>query len=99
MKWAVGLLILLTVVLIAAAPPAMEEARYLSPSELALSPDGRWLYVICEKSDELLVTTYAASRLVSFDREMVRDLVSPDIRATLNELDLTTEDIDHISPH
>jgi hypothetical protein len=40
-----------------------------------------------------VICTYAASRLVSFDREMVRDLVSPDIRATLNELDLTTEDI------
>src|SRR5512146_819680 len=38
--------------LIASSPtPA---PRYLSPSELALSPDGRWLYVVCERSDELL---------------------------------------------
>jgi YVTN family beta-propeller protein len=29
--------------------------RYLSPGELALSPDGRWLYVVCERSDELRV--------------------------------------------
>ena len=29
--------------------------RYLSPGELAISPDGRSLYVVCERSDELRV--------------------------------------------
>ncbi len=38
--------------LIASSPSTIP--RYLSPGELALSPDGRWLYVVCERSDELL---------------------------------------------
>ncbi len=29
--------------------------RYLSPGDLITSPDGRWLYVVCERSDELRV--------------------------------------------
>ncbi|MGA7694618.1 MAG: YncE family protein, partial [Candidatus Sulfotelmatobacter sp.] len=29
--------------------------QYLSPSEMAFSPDGRLLYVVCERSDQLLV--------------------------------------------
>ena len=38
--------------------------KYLSPGELALSPDGRSLYVVCEHSDELRVvdTQSAESR-------------------------------------
>lgn len=28
--------------------------RYLSPGDVTLSADGRWLYVVCERSDELL---------------------------------------------
>ena len=44
----------------AALPPAQAGApsadgKYLSPSEMASSPDGRFLYVVCERSDELLV--------------------------------------------
>lgn len=31
------------------------DLKFLSPGELAVSPDGRRLYVICEKSDELRV--------------------------------------------
>jgi YVTN family beta-propeller protein len=38
----------------ALAKSPLEEPRYLSPSEMVISPDGRRLYVICEKSDELL---------------------------------------------
>src|SRR5208283_232125 len=38
-----------------AAKPTDEESSYLSPGEMAVSPDGRWLYVVCEKSDELRV--------------------------------------------
>jgi YVTN family beta-propeller protein len=38
----------------ALAKSPLEEPRYLSPSEMVISSDGRRLYVICEKSDELL---------------------------------------------
>ncbi len=44
---------------VAATPAANQSARfrsrYLSPGELAISPDGRRLYVVCENSDELRV--------------------------------------------
>lgn len=55
MKWAAVLLIVLAGLFVATAAPTGDEARYLSPREIAVSPDGRWLYVICEKSDQLLV--------------------------------------------
>lgn len=55
MKWAAALLIALAGLFVATAAPTGDEARYLSPREIAVSPDGRWLYVICEKSDQLLV--------------------------------------------
>ena len=37
--------------------------KYLSPGELALSPDGRWLYVVCERSDELRVVDTQSGRV------------------------------------
>lgn len=39
-------------------------SRFLSPGELAISPDGTRLYVACEKSDELLVVNTATSRVL-----------------------------------
>ncbi len=39
----------------AAGPIVATEPQYLSPSEMAFSPDGHWLYVVCERSDQLLV--------------------------------------------
>jgi YVTN family beta-propeller protein len=39
----------------AKARPESDEARYLSPREMVLSLDGRWLYVMCEASDEVRV--------------------------------------------
>ncbi len=39
----------------ARAKPDSDEARYLSPREMVLSLDGRWLYVMCEASDEVRV--------------------------------------------
>jgi YVTN family beta-propeller protein len=42
---------------------ADEEPRYLSPAELAISPDGRSLYVLCERADELLVLDTEASQV------------------------------------
>ena len=41
--------------LTAKAKPGSDEARYLSPREMVLSPDGRRLYVMCEASDEVRV--------------------------------------------
>ncbi|HMD16801.1 MAG TPA: beta-propeller fold lactonase family protein [Terriglobales bacterium] len=43
---------------------ANQESHYLSPGELAISPDGRRLYVVCEKSDELRVVDTQTGRLV-----------------------------------
>jgi YVTN family beta-propeller protein len=36
------------------ATPESQEPRYLSPGEMAVSPDGVWLYVVCERSNQLL---------------------------------------------
>jgi YVTN family beta-propeller protein len=45
----------LALTLTAKAKPDSDEARYLNPRELVLSPDGRRLYVMCEASDEVRV--------------------------------------------
>ena len=37
--------------------------KYLSPGELALSPDGRSLYVVCERSDELRVVDIQSGKI------------------------------------
>ena len=42
-----------------------ESERYLSPIEMAFSPDGRWLYVVCEKSDELRVVDMQSLKVVA----------------------------------
>ncbi|MFZ3366073.1 MAG: beta-propeller fold lactonase family protein [Candidatus Sulfotelmatobacter sp.] len=39
--------------------------RYLSPIEMALSPNGRLLYVVCQASDELRVVELASGKIVS----------------------------------
>lgn len=63
MKWAAALFVILVGLLgVAAKPP--DETRYLSPNELAMSPDGRTLYALCEKSDELLVVDTTTSSVV-----------------------------------
>jgi len=46
----------------AKAKPESDEAKYLSPREMVLSNDGRWLYVLCEASDEVrVVDTHSGS--------------------------------------
>ncbi len=59
----------LILVAIAAKPaPQPSEAqpeRYLSPLEMALSPDGRRLYVVCEKSDEVRVVDTQSGKVVT----------------------------------
>ena len=48
----------------AKAKPDSDEARYLSPREMVLSPDGRWLYVMCEASDEVRVVDVQSMSVV-----------------------------------
>jgi YVTN family beta-propeller protein len=48
----------------AKAKPESDEARYLSPREMVLSLDGRWLYVMCEASDEVRVLNAQSGALV-----------------------------------
>jgi YVTN family beta-propeller protein len=63
MKWLATLLVLFAGLMGALAKAPVEEARHLSPGEMAISPDARWLYVICEKSDELLVVDAANQQI------------------------------------
>ena len=50
--------------LTAKAKPAAEDARYLSPREMVLSPDGHRLYVMCEGSDEVRVVDVGSGKVV-----------------------------------
>ena len=53
----------------AAKPAARSDAelseRYLSPIEMAFSPNGRLLYVVCQGSDELRVVDIQSGKVVS----------------------------------
>src|SRR5579862_419670 len=54
---------------IAAKPAAKQSSlalkeRYLSPIEMALSPDGRVLYVVCQDSDEVRVVDARSGQIV-----------------------------------
>src|SRR5579871_6849119 len=56
--------LLLAAVLGIGAWSAGEDARYLNPVEMALSADGRSLYVLCEKSDELSVVDMVSGKVI-----------------------------------
>ena len=45
-------------------PSAQLRERYLSPVEIAVSPDGELLYVVCQDSDELRVIETASGKVV-----------------------------------
>jgi YVTN family beta-propeller protein len=45
-------------------PSALLREPYLSPVEIAVSPDGRLLYVVCQDSDELRVIEAAPGKVV-----------------------------------
>jgi YVTN family beta-propeller protein len=49
---------------VAGTRPSDLPLKFLSPGELAVSPDGRRLYVVCEKSDELRVVDTATGRVL-----------------------------------
>ena len=55
--------------------------RYLSPVALKLSPDGRWLYVVCEGSDRVLAVDTRSQRVagqVQVGRKPRGIAISPD---------------------
>ena len=56
---------LLAIAAKSAPPQSSPGERYLSPLELALSPDGRLLYVVCQDSDELRVVDAQSGKLLS----------------------------------
>jgi len=47
------------------APPPSTLSSYLSPIEMAISPDGHLLYVVCQDSDEVRVVDIQSSKVVS----------------------------------
>ena len=59
------------ILLTTAATPASQQSapttagRYLSPIEMALSPDGHTLYVVCEASDELRAVDLRSGRVMN----------------------------------
>jgi YVTN family beta-propeller protein len=55
---------LLAFTLYAKAKPDSDEAHYLNPREMVLSPDGHRLYVLCETSDEIRVVDTNSSATV-----------------------------------
>jgi YVTN family beta-propeller protein len=62
----VGLILVTTAAVPSASPVEAEVSeRYLSPIEMALSPDGRLLYVVCEASGELRVVDLRTSAIVA----------------------------------
>src|SRR5215470_13473417 len=70
-KAAAAVVSILAVTLLAiAAKPAEQNAaftrqRYLSPIEMALSPDGRSLFVVCQASDEVRVLDTESNKITS----------------------------------
>src|ERR1035441_5807971 len=63
---------ILAVVLLAIAaqpvdkqPGSLMRERYLSPVEMALSADGRQLYVVCQDSDEVRVVDVRSGNVIS----------------------------------
>lgn len=45
--------------------PTLPRERYLSPLEMAISPDGRLLYVVCQDSDEVRIVDTQSGKPVS----------------------------------
>jgi YVTN family beta-propeller protein len=60
----IAILFVLATIAPARAKTVKLESRYLSPGELAISPDGRRLYVVCEKTDELQVVDTQSGKVM-----------------------------------
>ena len=50
-------------VLLLGASGAEQKLKYPSPSELALSPDGHWLFAVCEGTNEVVIIDTAANKI------------------------------------
>jgi YVTN family beta-propeller protein len=53
----------LALVLLMGASEGGQKLKYPSPSELAVSSDGRWLFAVCEGTDEVVVIDTAAQTI------------------------------------
>ena len=60
----IAILFVLATTVSACAKTANLQSGYLSPGEMAVSPDGRRLYVTCEKSDELRVVDTQSGKVI-----------------------------------
>lgn len=60
----IAILVVLATIAPARANTVKPESRYLSPGELAISPDGRRLYVLCEKTDQLRVVDTQSGKVM-----------------------------------
>jgi len=81
------------------ASSAKEDFKYLSPGEIAVSADGRWLYVVCERSNELRIVNAQSGTVdgsVGVGREPRGVAISPDGRRlyVTNSWDDTVSEID-----
>jgi len=54
---------LFALVFLMGASDAGQKAKYPSPSELALSPDGRWLFAVCEGTNEVAIIDTATKKV------------------------------------
>jgi YVTN family beta-propeller protein len=63
-KLKIALIAILAVIPAVYAGIAPQPEQYLSPGEIVTSSDGRLLYVICERSDEVRVVDVATSKVV-----------------------------------
>ena len=63
-RFAIAVLFVLAPVASVVAKTRELESRYLSPGEMAVSPDGRRLYVVCETSDELRVVDAQTGKVI-----------------------------------
>jgi YVTN family beta-propeller protein len=60
----IAILIVLATIAPGRAKTVKLESHYLSPGELAISPDGHRLYVLCEKTDELRVVDTQSGKVM-----------------------------------
>lgn len=61
---AITLAAVLIATLFVGAWSASGDSRYLNPVEMALSPDGKLLYVVCESSDQVRVVDLATGKVI-----------------------------------
>ena len=105
MKWLAATLVIAVGILTLAARPPDQGPRYISPGEIAISRDGKLLYVVAEKSDELLalntrtgaivgrVSVGRVPRSVSISVDGTQVFVSNSWSDTVSVVDATTLEV------